>query len=343
MKNVNLLLTAICLCSFHFAYGQADNMKTAELKKTNVPPTVDGVTTEWANIGFHEIKNICTGDKTKDFTDTYGYWQGVWDDNYLYIHVSVVDDEFATDEETRDILEIYVDMNNNKVEGGTEEPYANGPRSGPATQYAWQWADPTLEFNDTSLFAEGGNGEGTDSLVSWARTNKEDNLGYDLEVAFPWNSLQPGYEAASGSQFSWDINIADIDPGDDVKSDQYWSNDGTGSADPSGEARPGLWYSMAMSGDIILSSDIADIVSSIVNPGTNNIKIFPNPMNNHLNITGENIQHVKIYNIAGSLAYQTNINNSTSCSINVTNLSSGVYFIEIQDDNNIKLSKIIKK
>jgi len=58
-------------------------------------------------------------------------------------------------------------MNNNKVEGGP---------------------DPTLEFSDSCLFATGGLGEGSDTLVLWARKNKDGNLGYELEVAFPWNS-----------------------------------------------------------------------------------------------------------------------------------------------------------
>lgn len=329
MKSLYTLIMAVLLLSLSsFVHAQADNMQTAELQKTGSAPIIDGDISEWADVGFYQILNICTGDVSKSLTSTSGYWQGLWDDDYLYIHVSVVDDEYATDDDLRDILEIYVDMNNNKAEGSTdpEEPFANGPRFGPGTQYAWQWADPTLEFTDPELFAEGGLGEGSDTLVVWARTNKANNLGYELEVAFPWNSLQTGYVPAVGNKISWDVDIADINPGDEVKTDQYWSNDGTGAADPSGEARPCLWYSMAMSGDI----ELGEGPDAVFVPSQSEINFYPNPVDNYLNINNvDGLSKVEVFNICGQMMKSVNFSGTSKSEIDFSTFNNGVYILKL--------------
>lgn len=344
MKTRYFLFMLVMFFSYITAYGQAANMLTATVKKTLAAPVIDGQPTEWGNIDFNEITHITTGDKTKDMTDTYGYWQAVWDDSYLYLHIGVIDDAYATAEDIRDILEIYVDMNNNKALGGPnpENPIENGPIVGPATQYAWQWADPTLAFNAPELFAEGGLGEGDDTLVIWARTNRDNNLGYELEVAFPWNSLKAGYVAEAGNKISWDINIADIDPGDDVKSDQYWSNDGTGSADP--EMRPGLWRSVVMSGDILFSSEIADMVNGVYSNKQSRVTIYPNPVSDFLHIQSvSTISKAELFDVLGKSVKTPDFSVSQN-GIDVSSVKPGVYFLKLYNRNElVGTAKIIKK
>jgi hypothetical protein len=65
---------------------------------------------------------------------------------------------------------------------------------------------------------------------------------------------------------------------------------------------------------------------------SNNISIFPNPVKNTLNIQGE-IESVEIYDVFGKL-----ILNSTNNKINTSDLSGGVYIVNI-NTNNIIVTK----
>lgn len=78
--------------------------------------------------------------------------------------------------------------------------------------------------------------------------------------------------------------------------------------------------------------------------GTNNVNdldfsIYPNPAINSINIsTTETIETIHIYSIQGILVKETN-NNKT---IDVSNLSNGIYFIEITSGKRKSVQKMIK-
>lgn len=65
-----------------------------------------------------------------------------------------------------------------------------------------------------------------------------------------------------------------------------------------------------------------------------NISLFPNPANNNLTILSDKeFETIEIYNALSQLVYSTKINETTSLSINVSNLSNGIYFVKI--DNSV--------
>lgn len=65
-------------------------------------------------------------------------------------------------------------------------------------------------------------------------------------------------------------------------------------------------------------------------------EIYPNPANSLLTINGnKQIQKIEIYDNKG-MKIKININNNT---LDVSNLSSGIYFIKIYDENNLKTDK----
>lgn len=72
----------------------------------------------------------------------------------------------------------------------------------------------------------------------------------------------------------------------------------------------------------------------------NKFTIFPNPTSNVLNIKMQNgIKHAIIYNVQGQ-----KVLDSTSKNINVSNLSSGMYLLQIEDTNGARHTKrFIKK
>ncbi len=69
------------------------------------------------------------------------------------------------------------------------------------------------------------------------------------------------------------------------------------------------------------------------------LKIYPNPTINTINIEGIDDFKVIIYDIVGKTIFK----GSNTRIINTQKLSSGVYFIKLESDNKIKTSKIIKK
>lgn len=74
------------------------------------------------------------------------------------------------------------------------------------------------------------------------------------------------------------------------------------------------------------------------------IFIYPNPANNVLNFTVKNniaISGISINDISGKEIYKSE--NSATNSIDVSNLSSGVYFVTFKSENNLVTKKFIKE
>ena len=79
---------------------------------------------------------------------------------------------------------------------------------------------------------------------------------------------------------------------------------------------------------------------------SNEISIFPNPVTDILNIDFSNRQFHKaeIYDINGRLVYPviSDLPANANCKINLSNLSSGIYFLKAIIDNNVLVKKITK-
>ncbi len=77
-----------------------------------------------------------------------------------------------------------------------------------------------------------------------------------------------------------------------------------------------------------------------------NFSFKPNPVKDILNIDFDitnNKTTVIIYNIFGSLVYKNDFYQKNGININVSNLDSGVYFINTQVDNKINTKKFVKQ
>lgn len=323
MKTFYKYLSVIVVSAFAFTLN-AQELKQADIKKAAVSPVIDGDITEWANVAFYEILNITSGDNTKTAENTSGYWQAVWTDTAFILHVSVTDNDLTDGGEDGtgpvDILEIYYGMNNEKATG-------DGPKTGTATQLAWKW------FVETE-FAEGGEGEGSDTLVIWAKTNKADDLGYDLEVSIPWSSMQPDYTPVEGtSKFSFDVNIADIDTGEDVKTDQYWNN-----------WDKGLWKNMANSGDVLLVAGPAGIIPPASIPQINMVEgiLYPNPATTVVRYDALNVQSAQILDLTGKTVKQVNDLDGRN-TIDIQDIASGLYIVKLNHASGLQTATKLYK
>lgn len=73
-----------------------------------------------------------------------------------------------------------------------------------------------------------------------------------------------------------------------------------------------------------------------------NLKVYPNPVNNVLNINGTDvISKVLVYNVFGQKVMELSPNTDT-LSIDTSNLVSGAYFVQLSSDDKTKTIKILK-
>jgi hypothetical protein len=87
--------------------------------------------------------------------------------------------------------------------------------------------------------------------------------------------------------------------------------------------------------------DLSAILSLEDNEISKNFAIYPNPVNNHLQLQlATNLEYKKatIYNYFGQLILQ-----SKTTTINVSDLASGVYFLEVETNTGKGVKKFIKK
>lgn len=79
---------------------------------------------------------------------------------------------------------------------------------------------------------------------------------------------------------------------------------------------------------------------------TSNFSIQPNPVNDVFSLTAKNgvsLENVQVIDINGRVVSETNVSDSDSVQINVSDLTAGVYFVKVQSDLGVGTSKIIKK
>ncbi|SDR87538.1 Por secretion system C-terminal sorting domain-containing protein [Polaribacter sp. KT25b] len=83
--------------------------------------------------------------------------------------------------------------------------------------------------------------------------------------------------------------------------------------------------------------------ASVVDNDLLNIKMYPNPTTNTLNISAVNtIKNAQIYNVLGKKVKSLDINKNSE-SIDVSNLASGIYLIKYQVSNAVGTAKFIKE
>lgn len=76
-----------------------------------------------------------------------------------------------------------------------------------------------------------------------------------------------------------------------------------------------------------------------VNP---NVRIYPNPMQEYVNIEGEGLQSVRIYSLTGREQCRVSLDRKNTATINVGKLPSGVYIITVQTKDGVISKKMLK-
>lgn len=88
------------------------------------------------------------------------------------------------------------------------------------------------------------------------------------------------------------------------------------------------------------NEDCEDVIS--INEWEKNYKIYPNPANNEINITGENIKSIKMYDVLGKIVKEIKIVSQSNAMLNTSSILSGIYIIEvITTDGNVSSQKVV--
>lgn len=87
-----------------------------------------------------------------------------------------------------------------------------------------------------------------------------------------------------------------------------------------------------------------EMVTSVNDITQNTFSFFPNPVNNVLNIKSENtIEQISITDMSGRTIKTINSNNTKQTSIDVADLTSGIYFVQVVSNGVSKVQKFIKQ
>jgi len=102
-------------------------------------------------------------------------------------------------------------------------------------------------------------------------------------------------------------------------------------------------HSDAFMGLLIIDDIEIDVLTNISDEVTD-YKIYPNPTNNNLTLQLNNVENncnIIISDVVGKIVSKQDINSNTT-TLDVQNYKSGIYFITIQNGNNISTEKFIK-
>lgn len=92
--------------------------------------------------------------------------------------------------------------------------------------------------------------------------------------------------------------------------------------------------------DVVVSNGTADTEDFT----SNQLSVFPNPTSDIVNITNAvGLNAVQVMDINGRTVKSVNFNNVSEASINISNLTSGVYMMSIASENGTSTQKIIKQ
>ena len=202
------------------------------------------------------------------------------------------------------------------------------------------------------------------SQMSWCNEYGTGQNIVENSVWFTFKADKTGYVTLSSYGMDNEMALYDAASAQDVLNGNYTllaANDDQSDTNPNPllidvpvKAGKTYWLQVDGSGggtEGTFTISISNINPSSVN-GTNSsgtLSIFPQPSQSFVNISSSNLisktLNLAIYSVTGTLVYEENLTNNADNSIklDIENWSSGLYFVRILADNNLYLSKILKK
>ncbi|MCC6616431.1 MAG: PIG-L family deacetylase [Anaerolineae bacterium] len=187
--------------------GTLQIVPTLTVPAATATPTIDGDISEFADLPSYQVpfSNLWEGE-TNDAADLTGTFQVMYDDQFLYVAVDVVDDTVVSNIAPNDIkghwrsdsVEITVDPQGAGVSEHTLTTFKTGIFPFDTEGNVEGERDADANQGLLSITAP-------DMQIASSHTD----TGYILEVAIPWNAV-PG-EVSAGDDFGFNVLIYDCD------------------------------------------------------------------------------------------------------------------------------------
>lgn len=216
-KLLNLFLT---LLLFYPVCAQVD----LQIESASDQPVVDGIIDAlWNTVDPVPIDYALVGGTTSG-ADFSAYFKTLWDEENLYLLVAVTDDSKINDSDAvwqDDAVEIYIDINNDKAGSYGADDY-----------------QVTLRWNDNTVHANNAIGTIDFKIL-------DTSSGYNLEVAFPWSSINAS-DMQSGDLLGFDVHVHDDDDGGDRDNKISWYT-----TEDNSWQNPALFAIVQLTGEIV--------------------------------------------------------------------------------------------
>lgn len=285
---------------------------------------------DWMAATAHDIVNRDSADSPDDLSFV-GTFRGLWNNDYLFLFFEVEDaDAFTyngTDGWKKDGVQLYLDVRNQLLEGRRENSRQH--------QLTVNYGNSPVAEGGTGL--EGWEGATVDSIYANADKPFETLFGslpksggYYLEMAIPWGSMY--FDGTSDDHNSYDKAYAAIDVKEgSVVAFDVQANDGDDDGrynvvtwsshsadDPGSYQNSGVWGGFKLKGGSNATSKI----------NTASASIYPNPASSDLFIDMQGMSSVSVYDITGRMVITKSLSGNNT-SLNISNLSAGIYLVKV--------------
>ncbi len=214
-----------CLIFFALVLGLAGYVSAAEadieIPSVGYPkPILDGVMDDVWLLSTEQVMTFFTGEEPTSPEDCSGSWWALWDEEYLYVLVNVIDEALVQDSDPSqgwldDRVEIYVDGDNAKGASTDNNDY----------QYNFRW-----NFGQVEALVEWYNSPRSLQGVEYGVATTDS--GYLVEARMPWSTMT-GDIPQEDQLIGINVMIDDDDDGGNEDTQFQWFTETTTPHDPS--------------------------------------------------------------------------------------------------------------
>ncbi|MFA9388967.1 MAG: sugar-binding protein [Prolixibacteraceae bacterium] len=311
--------------------GTLNNPAVASASKVTGDPIVaNGILDEtvWTDAVKYDIANNFIGESFTGNADCSGFFQTVWNEEGLYIAVTVTDDITQNDKAAaygpdwaNDMVEIYFDVNAEPKDG-----IGSGGNAG--------------HFGVTGIAIDGAVTWGANSTFAYLLSG----TNYVKEAFIAWSDLKDKdgtvFAAKATAKFGIDFCIVDNDRDSIAKDRNFrdrlmWSNIGTVAEN---------YSNMDDAGTLTLASKAIANVYTVIPDGLkdqgliSNVLVYPNPAKGTLYV--KNVSEkalISIFSLDGKMMVKS-IGNEP---INISTLQKGVYLVKVNDSSSTTIKRIV--
>lgn len=274
----------------------------------DTPPVIDGTIDEvWSNAKTHTLQERGWWGTP---TGLYSTFKIMWDVDNLYLLYTIEDDtpygENVDAVYQNDNMETFLDMNQSAT-----TPYDSD-----------DWQIRTIRGKDSWTGSANVTADWASNL-SRAQEEMEGNAGYIIEMAIPWTSLSSAFLPIAGTEFNFDCSASDVGTGGGARLyRESWVT-----------AEDIAYLNTKDFGTITLS-ELTDETTGISSEQLDafNLSIYPNPANKIVHVQSDvEITNIRLMDMSGRSVKQQNSINQFRTTVDLSELSSGLYLISIEN------------